>query len=143
MKRIEAILDQTLEDAFPAVEPGETPCGSLLLIQIKKPAFKTKAGLELTGSDQATEFDNTQVAKVLAMGPLAFHSRDTQKLWPEGRWVKVGEYIRVSQHNAKTWTVPMPGTRGATLQDRVTFGYLDDLLIQGIVKDPLATKAFF
>jgi co-chaperonin GroES (HSP10) len=143
MKPIARLLDQSLEDAFPNIDPGETPCGSLLLIQVRRAANKTKAGIVLTGADQATEFDNTHVAKVIKVGALAYHTRDDMKPWPEGAWVKEGDYIRFSQHNAKTWTVPLPGTRGIDISERVTFGYLNDLHVSGIVKDPLATKAFF
>jgi co-chaperonin GroES (HSP10) len=138
-----SILDQTLEDAFPDVDPGEEPAGSLLLLQIKRPALKTKGGIRLTGNDQQTEYDNTKVAKVVAMGPLAFCSRETGKVWPEGRWVEVGDYIRISQHNVRTWTVPLPGTRGIGLEERVVFGYMDELHIQSKVRDPMATEAFF
>jgi hypothetical protein len=136
-------LDQSLEQAFPQVDPGETPAGSLLLLQIKHPALKTKGGIELTGNDLQTEYDNTKVAKVLAMGPVAFCSRDTGKLWPEGRWVEVGQYVRISQHNVRTWTVPIPGTRGIGKEQRVVLGYMDELHIQGIVKNPMSTEAFF
>lgn len=143
MKKPASILDQSITDAFPEVDPGERPCGSLILIQVKRPAFRTKAGIHLTESDRQTEYDNTKVAKVIAVGPLAFKSRETGAAWPEGRWFEVGDYIRLSQHNAQTWTVPLPGTRGIGLEERVVFGYMDELHVRGIVQDPMATQAFF
>jgi co-chaperonin GroES (HSP10) len=138
-----AIIDQSIEDAFPAIDPGEKPFGSLVLVQIKRPPFRTKAGLHLTSNDQQTEYDNTKVAKVLALGPLAFHSRDTGLPWPEGKWFNVGDYVRLSQHNVKTWTVDLPGTRGIGIEERVVIGYIDELHVSGLVNNPLATKAFF
>lgn len=143
MKMPEKILDQSLEDAFPAVDPGEVPFGSLVLIQMKRAAFKTKGGLILNENDQQTEYDNTKVAKVLALGPLCFKSRETGKPWPEGQWFKVGDYVRMSQHNATTWTVPLPGTRGIGIQERVIFGYMDELHVRGLVLDPMSVQAFF
>lgn len=143
IKMPESILDQTIEAAFPAVDPGETPTGSKLLLQIKRPAFKTKGGIQLSGNDRQTEYDNTKVAKIIAAGPLAFCNRETGKEWPEGRWAQIGDYIRISQHNVQTWTVPLPGTRGIGIEERVVFGYMDELLMQSIVKDPMATEAFF
>lgn len=143
MKMPERILDQSLADAFPAVDPGERPFGSLVLIQIKRPAFKTKGGVILSGNDQQTEYDNTKVAKVIALGPLAFCNRETGKSWPEGHWFKVGDYVRMSQHNATTWTVALPGTRGIGIEERVVFGYIDELHVRSLVNDPLATTAFF
>jgi co-chaperonin GroES (HSP10) len=143
MKKPSSILDQTLEAAFPDVDPGERPCGSLILIQVKRAATRTKGGLHLTSSDQQTEYDNTKVAKVIALGPLAFKNRETGVEWPERAWFKVGDYIRLSQHNATTWTVPLPGTRGIGIEERVVFGYMDELHVRGIVNDPMATEAFF
>jgi hypothetical protein len=143
MKMPEKILDQSLEDAFPDVNPGEFPFGNLVLIQMKRPAYKTKGGLHLSGNDMQTEYDNTNVAKVIGFGPLCFKSRETGQEWPEGRWFKVGDYVRLSQHNCTTWTVPMPGTRGAGIEERVVFGYIDELHVRGLVLDPLATQAFF
>jgi co-chaperonin GroES (HSP10) len=139
----ESIIHQDMDDAFPDVQPGETPCGSLVLLQIKRPATKTKSGFQLSGYDMETEFDNTKIAKVIALGPIAYHSRTDGKPWPEGPWVKVGDFIRISQHNVGTWTVPMPGTRGATIEDRITFGLMEDHYAKSIVDDPLKTKAFF
>jgi co-chaperonin GroES (HSP10) len=143
MKAPAAIIDQSIEDAFPEVDPGERPLGNLILIQIKRPAFRTKAGIHLTESDQQTEYDNTKVAKVIAIGPLAFRNRETGEIWPEREWFKVGDFIRFSQHNARTWTVAIPGTRGIGIEERIVLGYMDELQVQGLVTDPLATKAFF
>jgi co-chaperonin GroES (HSP10) len=143
MKLPESILDQTLETAFPAVIVGEKPFGNLVLVQIKQAAFKTKSGFMLTDADMKTEFDNTKVAKVLALGPLAFCSRDTGKEWPEGKWFNVGDYVRLSQHNVRSWTIPLPGTRGVGVDERIVVGYIDELHVQGLVDDPLATQAFF
>jgi hypothetical protein len=143
MKMPESILDQSIDQAFPTVDPGETPTGSLLLVQIKRPAFKTRGGIQLSSGDMQTEYDNTKVAKIIAAGPLAFCNRETGKAWVEGTWAKVGDYIRLSQHNVTSWTVPLPGTRGLGLEERVVFGYIDDLLIRSTVNDPMATEAFF
>lgn len=138
-----ARLSQDLAAAFPAVDPGETPLGQLVLLQVKQPANRTAGGLILTKNDIETEFDNTQVAKVVALGKLAYHTRDTMQPWPEGAWVAVGDYVRISQHNGKRWTVPLPGTHGNTLEDRVTFVLIDDLHIASLIRDPLSVKAFF
>lgn len=138
-----ARLAQDLESAFPDVDPGETPLGQLVLLQVKQPANKTTGGILLSDHDIATEFDNTQVAKVIGLGKLAYHTRDTMKPWPEGAWVVVGDYVRISQHNGKRWTVPMPGTRGVSTGDRVTFVLIDDHHIASVVHDPLSVRAFF
>lgn len=143
MKMPEKILDQSLEDAFPDVHPGEVPFGSLVLIQMKRAASKTKGGVILSGNDQQTEYDNTKVAKVISLGTLCFKNRETGETWPEGPWFKIGDYVRLSQHNCTTWTVGMPGTRGIGIEERIVFGYIDELHVRSLVQDPLATAAFF
>lgn len=134
----------TLQQYFPAVDPGEVPLGSLVLLQVKQ-AMTTygTANIVLTKTDIETEFDNTQVAKVIALGALAYKDRSTAQPWPEGAWVAVGQYVRISQHNGKRWTVPLPGTRGNSIEERITFVLIDDLHIASIIKDPLKVKAFF
>lgn len=141
--KIPKIDVKKLGAAFPEVDPGETPLGQLVLLQVKQAMLMTEGGIALTDSDVATEFDNTQVAKVIALGALAYHTRDTMQPWPEGSWVKVGDYVRISQHNGKRWTKPLPGKRGLTLDERVTFVLIDDLHIASIIHDPLTVKAFF
>lgn len=135
--------DKKLSGAFPQVDPGEKPLGQLVLLQVKQPMTKTDGGIVLTKNDIETEFDNTQVAKVIKLGALAYHTRDTMQPWPEGAWVAVGDYVRISQHNGKRWTKPIPGTGGNSVEDRVTFVLIDDLHIASLIDDPLTTKAFF
>jgi len=141
---VNAWADEKLSAAFPSIEPGERPLGSLVLLQVRQ-AMTTygDAKLVLTKNDIETEFDNTQVAKVLALGAVAYCSRETLVPWPEGAWVKVGDYVRISQHNGKRWTKAVPGTRGNSVEDRVTFVLIDDLHIASVIDDPMAVKAFF
>jgi co-chaperonin GroES (HSP10) len=135
--------DAKLSAAFPDVDPGERPLGSLVLLQVKQAMTKTDGGIVLTKNDIETEFDNTQVAKVIAVAVGAFRDRVTLQPWPEGAWVVVGDYVRISQHNGKRWTKPIPGTRGSSIEDRVTFVLIDDLHIASVIDDPLTVKAFF
>lgn len=135
--------DDKLSAAFPVVDPGERPLGSLVLLQVKQAMTKTEGGIVLTKNDIETEFDNTQVAKVIALGRVAYHTRDTLVPWPEGAWIQVGDYVRISQHNGKRWTKPIPGTRGNSVEERVTFVLIDDLHIASVISDPLTVKAFF
>lgn len=138
-----SMLAQSLEMAFPDVDPNETPLGSKVLLQIKQPATKTRAGLVLSSYDIETEFDNTQVAKVLAVGAVAFRNRSTLEPWPEGAWFTVGQYVRVSQHDGRRWTRPIPGTKGVGVEERVTFVLMEELHVNSVVHDPLAAKGFF
>ena len=75
---------ESLEEAFPSCDPGVVPFGSRILIQLKTPKKVTKGGIHLTDDVIETEKYNTQVAKVVAVGELAFKNRNTMTSWPEG-----------------------------------------------------------
>ena len=126
-----------LDEAFPACDPGVVPFGSRVRVQIRSPKLKTKGGIILTQDTRETETYNTQVAKVLAMGALAFRNRNTMEPWPEGSWCEVGEFVRVPRYGGDRWTVKTASGEAAIV---VIF---DDLnLVCKVTGDPLAVKAF-
>lgn len=126
-----------LSEAFPDVDPGVRPLGSRILTQIRTPKTKSAGGIILGADVQETELWNTQVAKVIAVGPLAFKNRDTQKTWPEGEWCGVGDYVRVPKYGGDRWQVKIKDS------DFALFVIFNDLDIIGLVTgDPLAVKAF-
>src|SRR5882757_10453716 len=77
------LLEESLEHAFPDVDPGVRPYGCRVLVQIKNGATTTKSGLQVTRDTVLTENDNTQVAKVVKLGIGAFRSRSDLSPWPE------------------------------------------------------------
>lgn len=80
--------------AFPPVEPNIAPLGSRILVQYMLPILRSQSGVMVSDETRAIDHDRMQVAKVLAVGPLAFRNRTTNELWPEGAWCKVGDFIR-------------------------------------------------
>lgn len=131
-------MSDALNEAFPEVDPGIRPFGSRLLIQLRNAENKTKGGIILTRDDRETQAANTQVAKVLAVGPLAFKNRNTMLPWPEGDWCKVGDFVRVPKYGGDRFHVDGAGDAKITV---VVFNDLD--IIGGVTGDPLAVKAFF
>jgi co-chaperonin GroES (HSP10) len=124
-------------EAFPDVHPGIQPFGSRVLVQIRTPRRVSRGGIILSAETQDTEKWNTQVAKVISAGPLAFKNRDTQKTWPEGEWCKPGDFVRVPKYGGDRWEVPV------NKNDSAMFVIFNDLDIIGrVVGDPLAVKAF-
>ena len=138
-----SILEQSLEEAFPAVDPGTVPLGSLVLLQIKAAATKTKAGLVLVQNTVETESDNTRVAKVIALGPLSFRDRGTKEQWPEGAWVKPGDFVRIGLYGGDRWRVLVETVKIKDREEKIfaEFALIEDLNLKGIVKDPLASLA--
>ena len=126
-----------LIEAFPVAEPGITPFGSRVLVQIRSPKTKTASGIIIDNGSRDTEKWNTQVAKVIALGPLAFKNRNTMNSWPEGDWCKVGDFVRVAKYGGDRWEVPIEKS------DPALFVIFNDLDIIGKVTiDPLKIRAF-
>ena len=125
------------EEAFPSVEPGLIPYGSRVLVQIRTAKKTSEGGIILHSETRETEIWNTQIAKVIALGPLAFKNRNTMESWPEGSWCKPGEFVRVPKYGGDRWKVAYGD------DDEALFVIFNDLdIVGGVVGDPLAIKAF-
>jgi co-chaperonin GroES (HSP10) len=128
--------------AFPSVDPGAKPLGGRILVQLRRTKKKaTSAGIILVEETKETEKWNNMVARVIAVGPLAFKNRDTMQGWPEGSWCEVGDYVRVPKWGGDRWEVKVPGDD--ELEDPALFMILNDHeVIATVTGDPLAMKAF-
>ena len=137
-----ASTEADLAWAFPSVDPGAKPLGGRILVQLRRTKKKaTSAGIILVEETKETEKWNNMVAKVIAIGPLAFKNRDTMQSWPEGSWCSVGDYIRVPKWGGDRWEVKVPGEDD--LEDPALFMILNDHeVIATVTGDPLAMKAF-
>ena len=135
--KVEFGYDNT-DEAFPSCDPGVQPFGSRVLVQIRTPKNKTKGGIILTSETRETDAWNTQIAKVLAVGELAFRNRTSMEAWPEGSWCEAGDFVRVPKYGGDRWTVKTEDGESEALV--VIFNDLD--LIGKVTGDPLAIKAF-
>jgi co-chaperonin GroES (HSP10) len=130
-----------LAEAFPLVDPGATPLGARVLVQLRRSKKMLKSGLILPSETRETEKWQNMVAKVIALGPLAFKKRDTMEPWVEGVWCEVGDYLRVPKWGGDRWEVPIPGAD--IHEDPALFMVLNDHeVIAKLTGDPLAMKAF-
>lgn len=127
-----------LDEAFPPIAPGVQPMGSKVLFQLRTPKKKTKGGILLLDETRETDHWNTQVAKVVAVGPLAFKNRATGEGWPEGAWCQPGDFVRVPKYGGDRWSVKTGGPDG----EEAVVVIFNDLDISAKVKDPLSMKAF-
>lgn len=127
-----------LDEAFPSVDPGLKPFGSRVLVQIRTPKTKSAGGIILHSDTRETDLWNTQVARVIALGPCAFCNRDTLAQWPEGPWCVPGAFVRVPKYGGDRWWVPVPGRN-----EQAMFVLFNDLdLIGEVTCDPLSVVAF-
>lgn len=128
----------SLADAFPDVKPGLRPFGDKVLVQIRTPMTRTKSGFFLPQETRETEQWNTQVAKVISLGPVAFKNRDTLQPWPEAAWVVPGMFVRVPKYGGDRWEVPVPNS-----PDPALFVLFRDIDMVGEIEgDPLAMVAY-
>jgi len=141
MNEPEAFTDADLQEAFPAVDPGAIPLGARVLVQLRRSKKMLKSGLILPNETRETEKWQNMVAKVIALGPLAFKKRDTMEPWPEGSWCEVGDYLRVPKWGGDRWEVKVPGEDDT--EDPALFMVLNDHeVIARLTGDPLAMRAF-
>ena len=126
-----------LQEAFPTANPGIHPFGSRILVQIRSPKTKTASGIIIDNGSRDTERWNTQIAKVISVGALAFKNRNSMEPWPEGSWCAPGDYVRVAKYGGDRWEVPLPNGETALY---VIFNDLD--IIGRVEGDPLAIRAF-
>lgn len=131
-------FENAMAEAFPAVDAGIQPFGSRVLIQIRTPKKKTSGGIILDIGTQDTEKWNTQIGKVISLGPLAFKNRNDMTAWPEGAWCQAGEFVRVAKYGGDRWEVKVPNS-----DESAMFVIFNDLDIIGqVTGDPLKIKAF-
>lgn len=137
----DASHEAQLREAFPAVDPGALPVGGRILVQWRAVAERVSAGgLILPEETKETEKWNTQVAKVISMGPLAFKKRDTLEPWPEGTWVEVGDYVRMPKWGGDRWEVPF---KNGLTEGKALFSIFNDHeVIAKVTGDPLKVKAY-
>jgi co-chaperonin GroES (HSP10) len=128
-----------LREAFPVVDPGAKPLGARVLVQLRRTKKRTSAGgIILVEETRETEKWQNMVAKVIAIGPLAFKKRDTMEPWPEGSWCEVGDYLRVPKWGGDRWEVSLNDD-----EDPILFMILNDHeIIAAVTGNPLAMKAF-
>jgi co-chaperonin GroES (HSP10) len=139
--KIEYLYD-SIDEAFPAADPGVEPFGSRVLVQIRTPKTKTRGGIIVIAEARETEHYNTQVAKVIKVGPLAFKNRNTLEYWPEGHWCNEGDFVRVPKYGGDRWTVKT-GQKTDGVDDEAVMVIFNDLdLVGKYTGDPLAVKAF-
>lgn len=115
-----------LNEAFPEINPGITPYGALVLVQLRTVREKTQSGIVLVQDTKQFNKFNTQMGKVISLGPLAFRNRETGQLWKEGVWAYPGDYVRVVKYGGDRWERKIPGT-----DDTVIFCLFNDHELRG------------
>lgn len=79
--------------AWPDVNPGKKPLGAWVLVQYKLAPTVTKGGIVLADASRDDDQFKINVARVLAVGPLAFRDEVKGELLAEAPWFSVGDFV--------------------------------------------------
>lgn len=123
---------------FPAIVPKVVPVGARILCQLITPRKTTASGLILIEETKETERWNNQVARVLAMGPLAFCNRETSEPWKEGMWCEPGDFVIIPRWGGMRRTV-----KTKQGEDPVYFVTINDHeVIERVYGNPLELETY-
>jgi co-chaperonin GroES (HSP10) len=144
----------SVEEAFPDVDVMHEPNGEFVIVQIRCPKRVTSGGIILSEESVKIESDNTQVAKVVAIGRAAFRNRANGDKWFGNEWYKVGDFVRVPRYGGDRWTIPytyreperqlLSGIKvpAKEITTEITFALFMDKDIRAKITDPLKIKSF-
>lgn len=130
----------SLDQAFPPVDPEHIPLGSLVLVQVRHALSESAGGIIIDTETRKTERDNTQVAKVISYGPIAFCNRNTGAPWPEGAWCQPGDFVRIPKYQGERWSVNVKLADGK--DEAVEFALFKDIALLAKITNPLSIRSY-
>lgn len=102
--------EQYIEKHFPEVEPGCSPCGAQILVQLRTMVSKSAGGIILANETKDFNQHNTRVCRLIRSGSIAFRNRETGMLWKEGVWAQPGDILIMPAWGGFRFEVPIEGT---------------------------------
>jgi len=122
--------DEYAAKHFPVVEPGARPCGNQILVQLRTVSSKSSGGIVLVGETKDYNNGNTQLARVVKLGQIAYRDRNTGETWKEGAWASVGDIVITPRWGGFRFEIPIPGT-----DDKAIFAIFEDFNIKLVVEE--------
>lgn len=131
-------IDKEVLEQFPQIVPKVMPLGARVLCQLISTKKKTTSGIFLVEETKETERWNNQVARVLAIGPLAFCNRDTGEPWKEGTWAEPGDFVIVPRWGGQRRTV-----KNGVGEDPIYFVTVNDHeIVERVYGNPLDLETY-
>lgn len=121
--------EQYIEKHFPNVEPGARPTGNQVMIQLRTVPKQSRGGIVLVEETKDFNKGNTQVARLVKCGQIAFKDRSTGETWKEGAWAEVGDVVLAPRYGGFRFEVPVPGT-----EDEAIFAIINDFDIKMVIE---------
>lgn len=114
---------------FPAVYSGARPTGNQVLIQLRTVPKQSRGGIVLVEETKDFNKGNTQVARLVRCGQIAFKDRGTGETWKEGAWAVEGDIVLAPRYGGYRFDVPVPGT-----EDEAVFAVINDFDIKMVIE---------
>jgi co-chaperonin GroES (HSP10) len=114
---------------FPEVAPGARPCGNQVLVQFRTLKSTSKGGIVMVNDTKDFNNGNTQIARVVGLGHIAYKDRNTGEDWKEGAWAAIGDIVIVPRWGGFRFEVPIPGT-----EDKAIFAIFEDFNLKIVVE---------
>lgn len=132
-------FDPSVLRSFPEVDPKVIPLGTRVLCQLVTIKTTSAGGLILVEETRETKQWNNQVARVLAVGPLAFCNRETGKPWTEGMWCEPGDFVIIPRWGGQRRTVTQRGKN----EEAVYFVTVNDHeIVEKVYGNPLELEIY-
>lgn len=122
--------EQYVVKHFPDVECGARPTGNQIMIQLRTVQAKTKGGIVLVEDTKDFNQGNTQVARLVKLGHIAYKHRDSGETWKEGAWANVGDIVLAPRYGGYRFEVPITGS-----DENAIFAIINDFDIKMVIED--------
>ena len=121
--------EQYIEKHFPSIDPGAKPVGNQVMIQLRTVPKKV-GSIVLVEDTRDFNQGNTQVARVVRVGQIAFKNRETGQEWKEGAWAQVGDIVLAPRYGGFRFEIPLPNDEGEAI-----FAIINDFDIKMVIED--------
>lgn len=121
--------EQYIEKHFPTVDSGARPTGNQIMIQLRTTPKQSRGGIVLVEETKDFNKGNTQVARVVSLGNIAYRDRTSGDTWKEGAWAEVGDIVLAPRFGGFRFEVAIPGT-----EDEAVFAIINDYDIKMVIE---------
>lgn len=121
--------DEYVAAHFPSVDPGVRPCGNQIIVQLRTLKSASKGGIVLVQETKEFNNGNTQIARLVKLGQIAYKDRNSGEAWKEGAWAEVGDVVIIPRWGGFRFEVPIEGT-----EDKAVFAVFEDFNLKMVVE---------